>query len=531
MIADRDGQRSLATAGFALAAVTVAFGFAGSRVLGVLRTVAIADAFGASPELSAYWVAFRVPDLIFQVIAGATVGSAFIPVFARTFGREGPDRAWRLASNVITIVAAGTAVLCLIALAFAPALVPLTAPGLGEETGQREELMGDAVTLTRLMLLSPLLFSVSGVVTGILNARQQFFLPALAPMVYNLSIIFGAMVLSGPWGVHGLAAGVVLGALLHLLVQLPGLYRASMRFRPRLDLLDAGTREVARLMGPRVLGLGAMQLNFVVTTFFASRVDDRAISNLSYAWVITQLPLALFAMSLATAVFPRLADSEAQNDRPALVRNVRSALATIMFFTIPATIGLVLLREPATVLLLQRGEFSASDTAVVSSAVAFYCIGVVPQAGIEIHSRGFYALGDTRTPVLFAILALVANSVMSAVLWGPFGVEGLALSVSAAAWMEWALLFAAYNRRIDSGSLAGLEHLARIALAGALMALAMAATGGWFGAASMVSAIRWAVAGCLVGATAFALSALLLGIDEARALLRRVHPGAGPRRP
>ena len=189
--------------GLAIAAAIVAFGFLGSRLLGVVRTAAIADAFGASPELDAYWVAFRVPDLIFQVLAGATLGSAFIPVFARLYRRDGAERAWALASNVLSLIMAATAALCLIGLIFAPWLVPLFAPGLGEDIGRSDELTDKAVDLTRLMLLSPFLLGVSGMITGILNARQQFLLPALAPMLYNLGIIFGALALSGPWGVEG----------------------------------------------------------------------------------------------------------------------------------------------------------------------------------------------------------------------------------------------------------------------------------------------------------------------------------------
>ncbi|HEX6030060.1 MAG TPA: lipid II flippase MurJ, partial [Tepidiformaceae bacterium] len=243
------------TGGLAVAATIVAFGFVGSRLLGVVRSIVIANQFGTSADYEAYVVAFRIPDLIFQVLAGATLGSAFIPVFARLYRRENEARAWELASKVMTLITAATAALCLLAFLLAPWLVPLTAPGLDNE--------GKAVFLTRFMLLSPLLFAMSGMVTGILNARQLFFLPALAPMLYNLAIIFGAVVLAEEWGINGLAAGVVIGAGLHLLVQVPGLVRERMKFRPSFDWRDGAVREVGRLMGPRVIGLAAAQLNFV----------------------------------------------------------------------------------------------------------------------------------------------------------------------------------------------------------------------------------------------------------------------------
>ena len=250
--------------GLAIAAAIVAMGFLGSRLLGILRTVAIARAFGSGPEVDAYQVAFRIPDLIFQVLAGATLGSAFIPVFARLARRDGDDRAWELASKVLNLVIIATAGLCAIAFVLAPWLVPLAAPDL--------VLPDKAIFLTRIMLLSPMLFAISGMLTGILNGRQHFLLPAIAPMLYNLAIIGGALFLAGPFGINGLAVSVVIGAGLHLLVQIPGLAREKMKYRPVLDRRDPAVREVGRLMGPRVIGLAAAQFNFLVTIYFASQI-------------------------------------------------------------------------------------------------------------------------------------------------------------------------------------------------------------------------------------------------------------------
>jgi putative peptidoglycan lipid II flippase len=384
--------------------------------------------------------------------------------------------------------------------------------------------MDKAVLLTRIMLISPLLFSISGVMTGVLNARQQFFLPALAPMLYNLSIIFGALALSGPWGIEGLTAGVVAGAGLHMLVQVPGLIRERMTFRFVLDITDQAAREVGRLMGPRVLGLAAIQLNFLITTFFASKVDDRAIANLSYAWVIAGLPLALFGMALSTAVFPRLAERAAEGDVEGLTLSVGRVLRTIMFFSVPAAVGLAFLSTPATVLLLQRGEFGAADASVTASAVAFYCLGLVPQAGIEIHSRGFYAVGDTRTPVMLAVLAVGLNCVLSALLWSPYGTDGLAAAVSVAAAAEWLLLYAAYARRFG-GAHTEVEALTRFALAGALMAVPLAIVGRTLDSRSFADATVYAVAGTVAGGLIYVGVTLALGLQEPREVLRRVWGG------
>jgi len=510
------------TGGLAIAAAIVAFGFIGSRLLGVVRTIAIADAFGSSPELDAYNIAFRVPDLIFQVLAGATLGSAFIPVFSRVYRREGSAEAWRLASRVLNIVTVATAALCVVAFVAAPVLVPLLAPGLGEDIGRRDELMDEAIELTRLMLLSPLLFAVSGMITGILNGRQQFLLPAISPMLYNLAIIFGAVFLADEWGVKGLAAGVVIGSGLHLAVQVPGLFRERMRYEPGFGRGDAAVREVARLMGPRVVGLAAAQVNFVITGFFASKVGSSAISNLTYAWLLAGLPLALFGMALSTAAFPRLAEQAADEDMEALTATVSRVLRVIMFLTVPAALGLAMLREPATVVLLERGEFLRGDSLITAAALGWYCLGIVPQAGIEIHSRGFYALGDTRTPVATAIAAVVLNLTLSAVLWSEYGTEGLAFAVSAAAWLEWAALYWLYTRRTGAELWGDLEEIAAISVCGAAMALFLAIAMVGFDIESRTDHALVAVSGALAGAAFYAGMARLLRVEELEEATARI---------
>lgn len=500
--------------GLALAAAIVAFGFVGSRFLGVIRTSAVADAFGASPELDAYLVAFRIPDLIFQVLAGATLASAFIPVFSRVIRRDGEERAWQLASASLNLIVIATAVLCIAAFILAPWLVPLTAPGL--------ELESKAVSLTRLMLLSPLIFAASGMVTGILNARQRFLLAALAPMLYNLAIIFGALVLAGPWGIEGLAVGVVAGAFLHLVVQLPGLFRERMRYRLTLDWRNPDVREVARLMAPRVVGLAAAQVNFIVTIYFASKIAPGAISNLTFAWSLAILPLGLFGMAISTAVFPTMADQAAGEERDAMQHTLSRSLRAIMFLSIPAALGLALLAEPIAQLVLERGEFTPADTRAVAGALALYCIGIVPMAGIEIHSRGFYALADTRTPVLFAVAAMLITLVLSALLWDRYGLEGLAFAVSAAAWVEWLGLYVILTRRLGANPWPDLSAIAEITFAASLMGLVVAATVALTTAGSAFQAAVIAFAGVAAGGLTYAALANALGLEELSAITSRL---------
>ncbi|MFN0096819.1 MAG: murein biosynthesis integral membrane protein MurJ [Dehalococcoidia bacterium] len=504
-----------------LAAAIVGFGFLGSRLLGILRTVAIADSFGSGPDADAYFVAFKIPDLIFQVLAGATMGSAFIPVFARVYRRDGTDAAWRLASIMLTIVTAATAVLCAIALIAAPLLVPLTAPGF---EGER---LDTAITLTRIMLISPLLFAVSGMITGILNARQQFLLPALAPMLYNLAIIFGAVVLARPFGIEGLAIGVVAGSALHLAVQVPGLVKEGMKFRASLNWRAPEVTEIAKLMGPRVIGLGATQLNFVITTFFATKVGGSAVSDLTYAWLLAGLPVALFGMAFSTAVFPQLADRAAEGEHEALYATVSRVLRVILFLTIPAALGLAFLREPVTAFLLQHGEFGPEATAGTSAALAFYCIGLIPQAGIEIHSRGFYALGDTRTPVIFAVVAVVLNLVISAAVYRVLETEGLAFAVSAAAWLEWGLLYTMFVLRTGTRPEADLAAAAKYLWCGAFMVLAMAVCFLTFESDSRVDDAAQALLGGIAGICFYGGMARWMRLPELESALGRVRTVLG----
>lgn len=430
------------------AASIVAAGFVVSRLLGVLRSVVIADAFGTEPDLSAYWVAFRLPDLVFQLLAGATLSAAFIPTFSRVLLRHGEAEGWRFASSVLNLVAIATFVLAGVAFLFAPVLVPLLAPGLGEATGREAELRALAVDLTRLMLISPLFFGVSGMLTGILNARQHFLAPAIAPVIYNLGIIFGAVFLATPLGVHGLAWGVVAGSAGHLLVQVPALRAARMRWHPSLDLGSEAVRDVLRLMGPRVVGLAAAQINFLVIIFFASFVSDEAISAMNYAFLMMMLPVGVIGMAISTAVFPTLAAHAAAREAAALRGAISSALRVILFLAIPASVGLVLVAEPAVRLLLERGAFDARSTDMVVEALRIFALGIAAQSAIEILSRGFYALSDTRTPVTIAVISMALNVAFAALLVSPFGLGGLAAAASLASLVEFALLVRLLDVRV-----------------------------------------------------------------------------------
>ncbi len=509
----------------AAAASIVALGFLGSRLLGLLRTVVIANQYGTSADLDAYFVAFRIPDLIFQLLAGATLGSAFIPTFARVLNKSGERDAWRLTASVLNLVFAATLVLAVIGLLLAPVLVPLTAPGLGEGTGQEERLTALSVDLTRIMMLSPVLFAVSGMFMGILNARNHFIGPALAPLFYNVAIIVGALISDD---VRVLAMAVVVGAALHLAVQLPLLRLVGMRWQPVWDWRDAAVREVGRLMGPRVVGLAAYHINFVVATFFASTVATGAISAVNYAWLIVMTPLGLFAMAISTAVFPRMAE-QAAADKGELQDTLSRSLRLILYLTIPASVGLMVLAKPITSFLLRSGAFDDASVNIVVGALVFYSVGLFAHSGIEIVSRGFYALSDTRTPVQFAVVSMVINFTLSLLFVIPFGVNGLAVSLSIATIVEFALLWRALAARLhglDGGRIA--YSVVRTIAATVVMAEVIAL---WLSGLQLTGALDLSrkadgglalTGGILLGAAAFFCTTRLLHSEEADVLVARL---------
>jgi putative peptidoglycan lipid II flippase len=509
------------------AATLVALGFLGSRLLGALRAVVIANEYGASGDLDAFFVAQRLPELVFQLLAGATLASAFIPVYARYISRRGEDEAWRLASIVLNFVLLATIVLSLIILVFAEWIVPAMAPGLGEDSGMQSELREDAIFLTRVMLVSPILFAISGMITGILNARQHFLLPALAPMLYNLAIILGALLLSDKFGVEALAIGVIVGSGLHLLVQLPALVASGARLMPNFNLGDPGAREVLRLMGPRMIGLAAAQFNFMVLTFFGSFVGDSSISALNFAWLILLFPVGLFGMSLAMAVFPTLAAQAAAGGRVAVQDMVARTLRFTLYLSIPATVGLILLREPLVRALLERGAFDEAASELVSDALLFYAIALAAHTSIEILSRGFYALGDTRTPVTFALLSMLINVVLASVLFEPLELQGLALALSIATIVEAVGLFVVLNRRMDRSlwTHAMATGVYRIIIASVLMAQALVVillaldASGEFGPRSFFALL----VGTAVGGTVYFMATLVLRMPEAELLSLRLQ--------
>jgi putative peptidoglycan lipid II flippase len=438
--------RTIARAGLV---VTVAYLL--SRVLGWGRLVVFGTLFGANSDLDAYFAAFRIPDAIFQLVAAGALGSALIPVLSGLFAHEEDEEAWRVVSTILNLMLLGLIVLSVALAIAAPAIMPIITPGF--DSVQTEL----TVRLSRVMLLSPLLLALGAIATSALNAKGRFAAAAAAPLLYNLSIIGCAVVLAPVLGVEALAIGVVLGSLLLVLVQLPALARAGLRYDLRLDLGDRTTREVLLLLAPRAIGLGATQITFIINTTLASGLGVGAIVAYNIAFTVLQIPIGVIGVPLGVVLLPSmsraLATGQVRTYGVLVVRSLRLLLFVMLFLT---GLAMVLRRQVVT-LLFDYGRFDARAIDLTANTLLFFLIAMAAEALIIVLARAFYAGRDTRTPVLAALLAVVINVVVSVSTVGELGLSGLALGIAVGAWAEalvLAVVLAGRTSGIDLGLLA-----------------------------------------------------------------------------
>ena len=441
-----------------------------SRVLGLVRDIVVFQRFGTEGDINAYSAAFRIPDALYLLIIGGALGSALIPVFSRFLGQNEPAQAWRLANAIINFSLLALLVAAAFTFVLAPWLVdwviaPKFPPGLKTET----------VNLTRLLLIQPIFLGLGGIAMALLNGTQHFTMPALAPVIYNLSLIAGALLLEPFFHIYSLIIGVLVGAVLYLAVQLPVLVRLGLRYRPGLDRNAPGLAEVLKVLGPRLLGQSAFQANFIAMTNLASAQAEN-VSVFQVAYNLLMLPFGIFALSTATVAFPAMARLYGANDLTGLRRTFSNAVRQICFFCVPAAIGLVLLRRPIVRTLYEGGNFNAKSVDLVSWPLLFFGLALVSYGLVEISTRAFYAMHNTRTPVVIAIATIGLNIGLGVVLVGPFGAGGLALGLAISTSVEMLLLLLWLRPKL--GGLLEPEAalvLGKIALAGCGMGLVLLA--------------------------------------------------------
>ena len=501
------------------AATIVGIAFIFSRLLGLVRDAVINYFFGiTSLEANAYFIASRFPETIFLIIAGGALGSAFIPTFSAYFARNNAAGGWRLFSAVINLVTIFMTIVAGLAAIFAPQIIAFFYADL---IGNDPELLEMTVELMRVMLITPIIFGISGVVMSALNARQHFLLPAIAPIVYNLGIIAGAIAFAP--NVMGLAIGTVAGSLGHLLIQIPGLRMKKARYTPVFTVRDPGVTQVLRLMAPRVLGLSFGQLNHLLIQFLAQSMLVGSIPALGYAWRIMIMPQAIIGQALAIAAFPTFAALAARSALDEMRVIVADTLRLIFFLSLPAALLLMVLRIPLITLLFERGQFDAEATIFVAWALLFYALSLVGLAAIEIISRAFYALEDTVTPVLVGLLQLLsmwligawlAKYIFSTLEWLTFG--ALAMGYTISTMLELVLLLWLLRRKM--GGIDGrriFNGVWRMIVASLFMAGVS-----WLTLRQLSEAsVFWQLAASIAaGAFSYLLASLALGVTELRQL-------------
>jgi putative peptidoglycan lipid II flippase len=507
----------------ARAAGTVMFAILFGQLAGLARSIIVARQFGASPELDAFVYANRVCETLFLLVAGGALGSTFLPAFTGLLTKGDKDSAWRLASSLANTVTLTLSLLAVLIALFAPQVIRYAiAPGLVNDP----ELFALTISMLRIQLISAILFGIGGLIVGILNAHQVFLVPALTPAMYQLGIIFGAVALAPSMGVHGLAWGVVIGAACYLLIQVPSLLKLRGAYTPIFGFDNPNTRQVLFLMGPRLLGVAVVQLNFWVNNNIASRMEAGSAASLTYGFSLMLMAQAAIAQSVAIAAMPTFSAQHALGKLDEMRTSLAASLRGMFLMAVPASIGLMVLREPLITFLYQRGKFDERDVQLTAWALLWFAAGLVGHSIMEVLTRAFYAQQDTKTPVLIGVIAMGLNVVFSILFsrwfaqigWLPVG--GLALSNSLATALEATALFLFMRKRL--GGIEG-KSIADVAWRVSLSALGMA-IGLLFWIQVTGSLTRWVVTlgGIAGGIMVYALSLAAFRVPEIKAITQAV---------
>lgn len=439
-----------------------------SRMFGFIRDVVIAWFFGAGLSSDAFFVAFRVPNLLRRLFAEGSLSIAFIPVFTEYLTVKGKEEAFKLAGAAIWLLSMILAVVAVFGILLSPVIIKVVAPGFIDSP----EKFFLTVNLTRIMFPYIFFIGLVALSMGILNSLGHFAAPALAPVFLNVAMICSVFFISPHMSdpVTGLAIGVLIGGVLQLALQIPFLIKKGLYFWQRVKIFHPGLKRIGVLMLPAVFGAAVYQINILVGTILASLLPEGSVSYLYYADRLVQFPLGIFAIATATAILPSLSRQAASRDLEAVKTTFAYAMNLVLFITIPSMVGLIVLREPIVALLFKRGIFDSEATQLTAYALLYYSIGLWAFSGVRIVVATFYALQDTRTPVRMAVISIIANIVLGIILMGPLAHGGLALSTSLASMLNLGLLVRAL--KIKLGSL-GLRSIAESACKSVLCAAIM----------------------------------------------------------
>jgi putative peptidoglycan lipid II flippase len=490
-----DGERGLVRAAGSVGAMTAL-----SRVLGYVRDALEGAILGTSLSMDAFVIAYRIPNLLRRLVAEGALTSAFVPTFARYMSRD-RQATWRFAASVLYALSLLLVAIVVVGIVFSPLWVNLLAWNWGTSQPDKFDL---TVALNRLMWPYILFISLAALAAGILNSFEVYALPAFTPVLLNLAIISCGVGLRGRFSdpAYGFAVGVLVGGILQLAIQVPPVLRRGLSLRPPRPIDWEGLREVRRLILPRIFGAGITQINLVVDSQFAAALASGSVAILYYGSRVTELALGVFAISLSTVMLPRLSRAAAAGDRAQVRDTLSLSLRLLLFITVPATLGLIILRVPIVHVLFERGKFTPADTRLTSGAMGYYAVGLLAYAAVSVLAAAFYAHRDTRTPVVVATWTFFVHLGLNFTLRGPMAHNGIALSTSLTAFLDALLLLLLLPRHagpfLDRALAAS---AARTLTAGALMA------------AALLTALRWVDVPALpgLGVKAAALAALVAG--------------------
>ncbi len=519
---DRGGER-LASGARRVSALTML-----SRLLGLAREQIFALTLGAGIYSDAFLAAFRIPNLLRDLFAEGALSAAFVPTYVATLRRDGRTAAQALANRVMSTLTIYLGTVALAAMIFPGPVVHLVATGFSPEKAEL------CARLVRIMMPFLPAISLAVVAMGALNAEEKYTAPALASSMFNLVAIAGGLGVyviapSSRTAVTVWAVFTVVGGVAQLAIQIPPLWRSGYRPRllPDLRLRDPGTRQIAMLMAPATLGVAAVQVNVVVNSSFASLISDGALSWLSYAFRLMQLPIGVFGVAVGITALTHLSRDAARGDWDSLSVTLRRGLRMVLFLTVPSTVGLALLGLPIIRLIYQHGRFSPHATLETARALSGYAVGLCAYAAIKVVAPAFYAIKRPRFPVIASVAAVAANLLWNIFTFRRFGHVGLALGTSLAALVNFSILAIAFHKRVHRLFTRDLlVPVLKIGCASAIMAAAIWAVSSRVellpGAGVTIFAVK-AFLPIAVGAAVYFGAARVFGLEEARALVARLR--------
>ena len=451
------------------AAAVLAFMYGVSAVLGLVRARLLAHFFGASETLGVFYTADKIPNFVYTILVVGTLSTVFIPVFTHLYKTD-EKKAWRTASALISMSVFIFLLLGLVIFIFAKQAVAILS--LYRFSTQQIEL---GASLMRIMIVAQLILVVSSFLTSILHSFKYFLVPALAPVLYNVGMILGIVFLAPTYGIYGPAVGVLLGALFHLIVQIPLVGRTGFNFSFGFDLEDSGLREVLKLLPPRIISTAVAQSFSIVNNSLAIIISTSSVVMLRFAEQLQNFPVFFFGASIALAALPTLSGESGDADRDKFRKTLLTSLYQMFFLIAPLCVILLVLRVPAVRLVYGAANFPWSATVTTAQALGFYSISIFAQAGILLLSRAFYALRDTLTPVVAGLSGLVVGVSMAYVLVKFFGlgVWAIALSFSISSFVDMLLLFVMLFRKIGGFEMKQLIPILKISMSGVFMGLSL----------------------------------------------------------